>query len=140
MYKFSSLVLGNTQSIHFGNTSKLLIPDVPEGVPEEFKAQWSSLPVCCRRFYTHPGKGCCAGLPQPNPTTMSISSVSNAVVVERKCSVSPASSVQKVNVLPSPKVNRFTASIARFFQGIFNWLKHFLTGLWQDMKTLMRSL
>jgi hypothetical protein len=46
------------------------LPDIPDHVPDKFKAVWASLPGCCRNFYLNPGKGCCAGMVEPNPGLM----------------------------------------------------------------------
>jgi len=100
------------------------IPAPPEHVPEKFKAEWSSLPPCCRNFYLKPG-GCCDGKAEPSAAQMKV----HAAEAPNNSPVTPPAHPQKSQLKDNPVVQK-SVTLAQ-------WLRHFWHSLWTDLRTLV---
>jgi hypothetical protein len=86
-------------------------------VPEKFKAVWLKLPGCCRAFYLSPGKGCCAGLPEPQPNLMK--DLEDKVAEPAVKKVVPDQSLPTISVNPVQKTSPIVIEVLKgFYQDI----------------------
>jgi hypothetical protein len=92
------------------------IPPPPEGIPEKYKKDWEKLPACCRNFYLNPGKGCCAGQPEPHAQLMETPTLT------------PAPSTTS----PLPPKN----IVIRLATGVMDWFKWFFRSIIHDFKKI----
>jgi hypothetical protein len=102
-------------------------PAIPDHVPEKFRAVWASLPGCCRSFYTNPGKGCCAGMGEPNPGIMS---TTKPLEVTKSNNATPSAANKAVATINNPTNKGWVWATK-------DWSGYVIKGFLADMKRVM---
>ncbi len=124
---FSSAIASKNSNVRFGKEE---IPPPPEHVPAKFKKAWETLPPCCRNFYLNPGKGCCAGMSEPNAKIMETSPI-EPVCKGDSCTIDKTSKA-------SPKTQS-TQPQKSWLRSVIDWFKHLFTGFWKDLKRIFTA-
>jgi hypothetical protein len=105
------------------------LPLPPEHVPDKFKEVWKTLPGCCRQFYLNPGKGCCAGLPEPKPKMMEANLPLPASDPANRKGISAV----RTAATQRQRITGRSGIIA----STMDWFRRFVSGLWEDLKLLL---
>lgn len=101
------------------------IPPAPEHVPAKFKKAWATLPPCCRNFYLSPGKGCCAGLPEPNPGAMATDTP------QKTAKPSSQHTVKKLTLMDRSR---------HIILSTADWFQYFIQGFLKDVTVIVSLL